>query len=147
MGGRPPKTSAQHKADGTYRKDRQGRRAEAMFRPGAPQQPPGFDDDAKRIWKMIVDQVPSEVLSTLDAFALEDCCRWYSLLCKYHQLLADDPLEEQLLKSANEASKNFKQYCAKFGLSPVDRARIKAPPPASDDIDPIAAIVKMTQAG
>lgn len=109
--------------------------------------PDGMGPDAERMWTEIVQQVPDEVLSTLDAFALEDCCRWYALSIAYHRQLTADPLDREIGKLAAVASQKLLAYASRFGLTPTDRARIKAPPPASDDIDPIAAIVKMTQAG
>lgn len=147
MAGRPPKTAAQHKIDGTFRNTRHKKRAEQSFRAGVPTMPEGMSNDAEAMWLMIVDQVPHEVLCTLDVYALQDCCQWYALSRAYHRQLQRDPIDKDILKAASIASQKLLAYSSRFGLTPTDRARIKAPPPTDEELDPIAAVLKMTQAG
>ena len=142
--GRPPKTAAQHKADGTFRKDRHGARAELAIRPGAPEMPDDLDEDGIGLWQKIIETLPAEVLSELDSYGLADCCRWWSVMVRCHRFVRDNPADKESISLLNTATNHFHKYSAKFGLSPVDRARLKSPPKQDDEFDPIAAVLKMT---
>jgi len=142
--GRPPKSVAQHKAEGTYRTTRHSVRAEMAIRSGVPEKPANLDEEGQRVWDKITSELPAEVLSTLDTFALADLARTWSLLCKYQQLVAQDPLDDKLSRLLNATQSIWLKYAARFGLSPTDRSRIKTPPQQSDELDPIAAVLKLT---
>jgi phage terminase small subunit len=142
--GRLPKSAAQHKAEGTYRTTRHASRAEMAIRAGVPEMPTDLDEEGRRVWERITSELPAEVLSKLDTFALADMSRTWSLLCKYQKLVADDPLDDKTARLLNATQGIWLKYAARFGLSPTDRSRIKTPPQQDDQIDPIAAVLKLS---
>lgn len=123
-GGRPPKTSAELKLYGGFRKDRHGSRAE--FSASEPVKP-GLGKIASAIWDLVVNGLPLDAKSAIDAPALEGMCRWYGVFAEYMGKLESDTGDYRVLMMASIAWKQFESAAAKFGLTPVDRAKLKVP--------------------
>jgi phage terminase small subunit len=142
--GRPPKTTDQHKADGTYRPGEHGVRVESQFGAGRPVMPADLDEHGAKMWDMVCQHMPLSVSSPLDEFALADCCRTWSLVRIYHELLRSDPLDKDVAKVLSQSQEKFLKWSARFGMSPVDRARLKAPAESAPaDDDPYATLLKV----
>lgn len=94
-------------------------------------EPPGFLTKAEQqIWREIVENSCPGVLTQADRFAVEEMCRLLSKLRlqkkvrgKGGKMVLDKPMlgERQL----------FSQWCARIGMTPADRSKIKIPPQPS----------------
>ncbi len=143
---RNPTSTAEHIAKGTFRPNRHADRADVAYPHGAPPEPEHLGEVGRELWRDIVTQTPPEALCEIDWPGLTECCRWYELSDTYHRLLLDDPLEYKVLKACTDASNKFLQYMSKFGLSPVDRARIKISRTAKSAENPMTAILQLKAA-
>lgn len=138
MTGRPPKPTSDHKLSGTYRDDRHGMRIDDLFTHGEPEKPAWLDDDALGAWDIVVGFMPEQIKSELDTLMLAGMCDWYSKWRRFSkQITASDQDEYKATMKAAIAWKQFEKCAVKFGLSPVDRARlnVKLIEGSDDDAD------------
>lgn len=109
------------------------------FTRGTPAKPAGLSAPAGRMWDLIVKQLETvSVLKPIDEFALEVGCetyaRWFhakearlkqgghGLLSKTSQGVGVSPL----VRVEAEASRDFRAWCAEFGLTPAAEAKLVA---------------------
>lgn len=144
--GRPPLSTAQHKAQGTARSNRHSDRVDTQYKPGAPPIPDRLGDQGARLWCEHIRTTPAECVTEIDFAGLEEACRVYQRLHEYSLLLADDPLELKIAKAHDNLTTKFLAYMARFGWSPVDRARLKSPGGAKQNENPMAALLKVRAA-
>jgi P27 family predicted phage terminase small subunit len=121
------------------------------FTRAAPVKPDGMTPIASAMWDAIVAELDQGVslLKPLDAYALEVGCetfaRWHAaksrrleqpadgLLAKTSQGLGVSPL----VRVESEASREFRAWCAEFGLTPaaeVKLASVSDPGPGDGDL-------------
>lgn len=143
-GGRPPKTTAEHKRDGTFREDRHGGRGDNIEFAGTPQKPRGFGKDESWLWDLIVGGLPEAAQSQLDTPALIGLCRWWVIWKRYDEQLAEMPDVElstgnawKLVCGAGSAWKHFCGFAGRFGLSPSDRTKLQGLSAGNEDADPL----------
>lgn len=124
--GRPPKPTAQHELDGTFRSDRHGDRADLSWLPGKPVKPKGLDEDSNWLWDLVVGQLPEGARAAVDAVQLIALCNWWRRYTKYARMM-DEEIGNPMHVSCMEcmAWKNFTKLAAEFGLSPAARTRLK----------------------
>jgi phage terminase small subunit len=121
MGGRPPKPTALHVIQGTYRPSRMKRRAREPVPIGSIADPPDWLlPEAKRIWREVVAGYgDSRVLTSLDG----------PMLAVYSQMAAR-MIEGE--KSGTPVTASWIAAMAniggKLGLNPSDRVRLQVPP-------------------
>lgn len=119
------------------------------FARSVPVKPDDLSPAAAAMWDTIVAALPAlEILKPLDAFALQVGCetfaRWYEakkmrlaqpnhgLLSKNSQGLVVSPL----VRIESEASRDFRAWCAEFGLTPAAEVKLSAGgDPAADASD------------
>lgn len=125
---RTPKPVEQHVLDGTYRKDRHGPLPdEGDFKP--PEMPPGIGDLAAQFWERITELLKG-VVRDRDGPQLHQLCFWWAQweTCE----IALTGLEigtiqhARVFNAASTASQNFDRIARRFGLTPADRAALKA---------------------
>lgn len=107
---------------------------DGAFKTGEPEKPIEIatDDEASRLWDVIVASLPDGAKSRVDFAMLAGVCRWYSAWRTFDQQLVDgyDANNKQVdsykvLIQAATAWKQFESAASKFGLSPAARASIK----------------------
>lgn len=108
-----------------------------------PPKPDGLSDTASKMWDTIVaDTVAVAAMKSLDAFALEALCEAYAryhdsrvarskagMLAKNSQGVVISPL----LRIEAEASREFRAWCAEFGLTPAAEVKIAGAENAGGD--------------
>jgi P27 family predicted phage terminase small subunit len=109
------------------------------FHRAVPQKPHDLSEVAGRMWDAVVAELPRlNLLKPLDAFALEVGCetyaRWHAakrlrlgrdqsgLLAKTSQGVGVSPL----VRVESEASREFRAWCAEFGLTPAAEVKLSA---------------------
>jgi len=107
----------------------------------APEKPSDMSEAASAMWDAIVAELPNaNLLKPLDGFALRVGCetyaRWYvaqkarrqqsegggGLLAKTSQGMGVSPL----VRVETEASREFRAWCAEFGLTPAAEVKLAA---------------------
>jgi phage terminase small subunit len=138
----------EHKRNGTYRADRHDVKLAAIpFAQGIPEPVEKLTDTARQLWDDVVAQVPERLLSTIDWAAMTQMCRWYGIAADLTSLIAADPLEVKLYAPANMAARNFAMWAQRFGLSPLDRTRVRADQNAKDKKSPLEQLQAMRNGG
>lgn len=124
--GRPPKPTAEHIADGTYRPHRHDGRLDARLEPGLPVPPQKLNEEESILWNLVCNHIPAEALSEVDGLALYMLVRYYLIWKAY-----DDEIKRQgteadykLVQQSVMCAKQFHSAASKFGLTPADRAKI-----------------------
>lgn len=121
------------KLNGTYRQDRHAGRLDAVALPGTLDKPGDLPPDAAGLWDLITATLPPGTLAAIDAAALTACCCWFARWRDLdRRLQAGDGDEYRLLTLACAAAKQFATLAGKFGLTPVDRAKLTTAPPAEN---------------
>lgn len=98
------------------------------FKRLAPPKPDNLSDDASRMWDMVVPELDrTELLKPIDGPALEMVCETYARWCeavrwrRERSILATNSQGVVIAPWAKveaEASKEFRSWCAEFGLTP-----------------------------
>jgi phage terminase small subunit len=140
MRGRPPRPTAELIADGSYRADRHGHRADVQFAGDKPDEPEGLGEYGGQLWRDYFACAPPDLLIQIDSACLEDACRTWERISQYQRILSADPLELKVAAALIQAQRVFLNYSARLGLSPVDRARLKAPPKPKQDDNPLTRL-------
>lgn len=116
------------------------------FDRAVPEKPADLSPSAAAMWDAIVEKLPAlDLLKPLDGFALQVGCetfaRWYEakkmrlaqpnngLLSKNSQGLVVSPL----VRIETEASREFRAWCAEFGLTPAAEVKLSAGGDAAGD--------------
>lgn len=136
--GRPPKTTAEHIADGTYREDRHGGRLDAFVDSGLPSPPFELSDDERWAWNLACNYLPPAAICELDALALYGLAKFYGRWLKLMQYAEDNPQDLQGSAMAIGSWKQVSQMLGRFGMTPADRAKIQLGP-AGDEEDEFEA--------
>lgn len=124
MAGRPPKPTALHILQGTYRKDRHSR-DEPIPPPGEVLPPAWLSMEARRLWaEMAPTFIAMGVLTTADVTAFAN---WMEAQAKVVLCLRGN------LPLSNDTLKLSKEYAIQFGATPAARAKVhrKTEKPAS----------------
>jgi phage terminase small subunit len=78
------------------------------------------------MWSEVVKGCPPAMLGKVDTAYLEGLCRWWSIWRQYEQLILDGEGNQfRLITMAQIAWSNWSKAAAKFGLTPVDRQRLR----------------------
>lgn len=141
--GRPPKSKAQHKRDGTFVPSRHANRLDdSAFAGELPPCP--LTGTAAELWAQVVKASPEGQLRAIDESHLAGLCKWGSEYERINDALRDvdpvDPAHYRLLCAAAMAWKHFAAASSRFGMTPVDRARLKAPAVEQKEDDPLSAL-------
>ena len=133
--GRPRKPTWEHKLNGTYREDRHGNRVEVGGGTMDPNPPIELSDDEGVLWTQVVESLSPEVVCPLDITTLYALCRWWGIWCECEKAIREKGPEDsyRLHIQAVSAWKQFAALAAKFGLTPIDRAKLDFPPPKQHD--------------
>ena len=130
-GGRPPKPTALHVLHGTYRKDRHGGTAPAIAG-GVVRMPHGLTGEAKAFWQRIITPlVHAGVVTAIDVPAATMLCEAWGLYRAAAALAANNPLDADARCAMSTYQGMFDKLAARFGLTPVDRQRLKIEPTAT----------------
>lgn len=118
------------------------------FDRSVPTKPDDLSPVAAVMWDRIVEELPkADLLKPLDAFALQVGCetfaRWHAaktlrlqqaasgLLAKTSQGMGVSPL----VRVESEASREFRAWCAEFGLTPAAEVKLSASVDPGDNGD------------
>ena len=138
--GPAPKSSAQKKLEGTYRRDRDaGPTLTVPPLDEVPAPPAWLSDAAKTEWRrMATELLQLGVLSTIDLKVLEGYCAAYGRAVRAEKATAKDSLTmltpqgripRPEVNIAKQAWAEMRAFAVKLGATPADRTRVKVEPP------------------
>ena len=140
--GRRPKPTHLLRQSATYRHDRHDGRADASYG-GSPSPPNNLGVEAKKLWNLVLENSPANVLAAIDGPQLMAMARWFQLWFHYDAQVLDFPENPKLARgamlSAQNAWREFASLASQFGMSPVARCKIKASG-GIDENDPILSL-------
>lgn len=117
----PRKPDAIKKLQGTFRPDRANPEApepEAVRIPSAPKH---LAEDERQVWSAFRKFMqPLNVVASVDLYGFEQMVRW---VARMNRLWADPQASVRDLDTCN---KNMKGWVASFGMTPSDRAKVRA---------------------
>ncbi len=139
MRGRPPKPTALKRLEGNPGKRALPDEPSAPALSKPPRVPSGLDKDAARFWRQAARAlVEMRLLTAADVPAFEIMAKHWALAAKAWQRIEDEgmvttderglPRKHPLLQVWRDNSKAFREYAARFGLTPADRARVHVKP-------------------
>lgn len=137
--GRRGKLTSQHIAEGTYRTNRHADRVDLVIESSRPRPLLKLDAEEQEVWNIITVGLPSHVLHEIDSPALTMLVSLWKQWKKLWELWQADPLDRELRKSTLEVGAQVQRMLSQFGMSPADRARIKA---AKDEQKNPADVIK-----
>lgn len=132
-GGRPRKPTAAKILDGTYRPDRDGSPEQVVSAAGSPEPPPELQGDALAFWRRVIPGLcERNCAAVCDASALAMMCEWWARYRRYSEaldaMIPTDKGTYQMTVLCGIATTNFDKLAARFGLTPSDRAKLRADP-------------------
>lgn len=139
-GGHNRKTLEKHKAEGTYRDDRHGNRAEAQIKPSALKAPERFGPVALQTWNDIVETIPESMITKLDYKSLVAYCDLCAAYDKLQRAFEDDPIDKDIRISYLSVIQNMDRLGRQFGWTPQSRAALTLTPDKEDEDDPMESL-------
>jgi len=138
MGGRPPKSVEEHKLDGTFREDRHGDRGFDVPHIADIKPPKGLTKEARKLWKEIIPPLcQTGIIAVIDYPALEEAFRAYgtAVECKKYvdeieggvaaYLATRKRMDSNLMNEYLKHMERFDKIMMKFGMTPVERAKLR----------------------
>jgi phage terminase small subunit len=91
-----------------------------------PPKPRCLPKDAAKLWDVVVDYLVGRgVVDTIDATELEMMCRLWGLTRAALAAAEKDPVSKNARVAATAYATRFEAVASRFGMSPIDRARIQ----------------------
>jgi P27 family predicted phage terminase small subunit len=148
--GRPRKPTAALDRAGTRRQDRHGDRENEPKFVGLPERPTDLSPEARKHWDQVVPKlIDAQVATAIDAAALVQMCEsWAEVVAsrkvKVPAYDLDGRRKRQMM--INGALKAWRDLASRFGLTPVDRAKLEVDP-GEEENDPFEAMLRDQVAG
>ena len=144
------KTIAQHKADGTYRKDRHGNRVELPPLTSLPSvSSTTLSDRAQEYYQQFGEVLVNQgILTDMDLIALEVLADRYATYKLSQEHLNEyghvfNGKQSPYVSIQREAYKEVISIMRDFGMTPVSRTRIKKTDTKIDEDDPLRKLMAM----
>lgn len=126
-GGHNRKSVEQLKADGGFRADRHGQRAELVIESNPPEPPPHLSELGTVIWNRIVGELPPAILNRLDSQSLSVYCDLCELYSKLRPKFLDDPIDPEIRIAYFGTLDRMDKIGRQFGWSPHSRSALQMP--------------------
>ncbi len=126
---KPRKPIESHVRDGTYRADRHGPLTDDLDTAAPPVKPADLTGDAAEVWDRLVGLLAGIVRES-DGPYIAEACQWWAELRRIRAALAKMTPGKHgygsLIGTAATCSKEVDRLLTRFGLTPVDRAKLRA---------------------
>lgn len=149
-----PKPIAQHKADGTFRADRHGKRAAVEVGSGGALKPPStLHKSLRPLWRRVVATLEPSWLAGADVWLLaglvealhfqQDAAGKLATLGTVVKTVNGDVHRNPYFMIWRQSIETVRTLSGKLGLSPLDRARLLALVGDTDQVDAGAVFAEM----
>lgn len=113
--------------------DRRSKGPDEYPRDGMPKKPSGLGRAESAVWKALLSQIPHDILRSVDEYQLSILC---SLICRERVLAKvcrDDPTDHPSGRAYAQTCQAIGRLSVAFGLSPIDRRRIRLEPDEQEE--------------
>jgi phage terminase small subunit len=100
---------------------------------GLPSRPSDWGKAENEVWTKLMAQIPHELLRTADSYQLAILCDLIVRERKLAKLVRDDVADLPTNRAHLQVSQQISRLSAMFGLSPIDRRRIRLNPQSPTD--------------
>ena len=135
-GGHNRKPKGVLKLQGAFRTARHADMADDILATGTPVKPDGLPPFAEAMWDHVIKTVHADILAEADTACLEGMAHWYSV---WRTRIASTDNAE--LRTAAAAWDRFAALTVRFGMSPVDRTKIKLNAKDNRPMDPMEELL------
>lgn len=114
-----------------------------------PVKPDGMTSDASELWDQLVEELPRlQLLKPLDGPALQILCETFSTWRAARRLISERGLTHVTSQGegaapwvgiAERAAREYRGWCAEFGLTPAAETKLAKPEAQGDAANPYAA--------
>lgn len=94
---------------------------------GLPKPPSSLEKDEIDVWEEIVRMVPPIMLRRADKYQLGVLCRLICTEKALGKIVRDDPADSPVVRTYLATCQSISRLSSQFGLSPVDRQRLRLP--------------------
>lgn len=118
--------------------------SEIPFKRGPLEKPPHLSPEASWLWDRVNEQLGTiGLLKPLDAASLKIMCERYALLCAAIRRRQEDGLTvvtsrgevmAPWVRVENDVSRDFRSWCAEYGLTPAAEKNLRGPTDAADGV-------------
>ncbi len=139
MKGRRPKSIEEHKAHGTYRKDRHANRLTVAPLTEIPEPPQDFAPVLREHWRETCEKlIGMGILTAMDLDAVKAYCQWWEIARQAHKEMTGQMVVQAQSGASKPspalavyctAAKNLQWYWEQFGFTPRSRQSIQTAPP------------------
>ena len=135
----PRKPTALLKFEGSYYASRHGDRSKEPRPTGRPHPTSDLPEAAQEFWNRIVPQLEQTgVATSLDSDAIARMAIWYAEGERL-KAIPQDKRSDKWIYAFQAADRNFRDYMARFGMTPSDRSKISLVP--QEESDPAADFI------
>ena len=121
---RPRTPTAKLKLHGTYNVTRHRGRKDEPQPEGKPVRPDDMPEDAQHHWDTVVSRLVKLGIATdNDSEALHEMCLWWAIMRELHR--EDGNRNERWQYRLANATKVWRDYASRFGMTPADRAKLE----------------------
>lgn len=100
---------------------------------GVPSRPSPWGKEENEVWTTLLAQIPPELLRRSDAYQLKILCELIVRERKLAEQCRMDALDHKANRSHLQVSQHICRLSTMFGLSPIDRRRIRLQPQKPQD--------------
>jgi phage terminase small subunit len=119
-----------HISEGTYRHDRHSARGVPVT--GEPVKPDDLDKYGEQLWAGTIQElIDAGIVKKLDSLMVGELCRWYSAYRRALNTRQEKAYRRMVM--AKMARNVVNAIATRFGMTPVDREKIRRAPSETDD--------------
>jgi phage terminase small subunit len=100
---------------------------------GMPSRPSDWGKEESAVWTKLMSQIPAELLRSNDAYQLKILCELIVREARLAKLLRDDATDLPTNRAHLQVAQQISRLSAMYGLSPIDRRRIRLQPQEPTD--------------
>lgn len=102
---------------------------------GLPSRPMDLAKDEMEVWSQLIDQIPNDLLRRVDAHNLKTICELICLKDRLGKSMKSDPEDMRYVAKYLSACQQINRLSGQYGLSPIDRRRMKLEPQEAEEQD------------
>lgn len=102
---------------------------------GLPSKPTSLPKEESQVWNELLGQIPAELLRRADAYQLQILCECIVTNRSLLKAMRADPADLPNHRAYNQTAAHISRLSSQFGLSPIDRRRLKFDHASGDDAD------------
>lgn len=113
--------------------DRVANGQDTFPRDGMPSRPLDLTKEEQELWTVLMSQIPNEFLRRVDSHQIKTLCELLAAKDRVAKAMKNDPEDMRIVRTYINVSQQLNRLSALYGLSPLDRRRMKIETEQSGD--------------